>query len=95
MQARWHIFSLMLLTIVLCFYKQEWGGGSNIEIHVPFGLKRCGCFGRIVKKRCNEGSAHLGQFRTKEKITKCGADLAAWGSLKSQPGSEEIKKLQK
>ena len=37
----------------------------------------------------------MGLDKTKEKINKCGADLAAWGALKTQPAIEEIKKLQK
>ena len=31
----------------------------------------------------------------KEKIKACGADLLAWGSLKTHPDAKEIKRLQK
>ena len=33
--------------------------------------------------------------RLKQKIKACGADLRAWGSSKSKPNDEEIKKIQK
>ena len=36
-----------------------------------------------------------GMARLKQKIEVCGADLRAWGSLKSRLNDEEIKQLQK
>ena len=43
----------------------------------------------------NAGGSHTGLNRAKEKINKSGEELAAWGSTKTQPEAEEIKKLQK
>ena len=43
----------------------------------------------------NAGGIHMGLNRAKEKINKCGEELAAWGSTKTQPEAEENKKLQK
>ncbi|XP_075675010.1 uncharacterized protein LOC142644243 [Castanea sativa] len=53
------------------------------------------CEKMVLESWNNAGSAHSGLNKTKERITRCGVDLAAWGSLKSQPETEEIKKLQK
>ncbi|KAK9999683.1 hypothetical protein SO802_019286 [Lithocarpus litseifolius] len=53
------------------------------------------CEKTVQESWCNVGSALSVLKRTKEKISKCGADLAAWGSLKTQPATEEIKNLQK
>ena len=43
----------------------------------------------------NAGGANIGLNRAKDKINKCGEELFAWGSTKTQPETEEIKKLQK
>ena len=43
----------------------------------------------------NARRANTGLNRAKDKINKCGEELFAWGSTKTQPETEEIKKLQK
>ena len=42
-----------------------------------------------------EGAAGSALARVKEKIVKCGEDLLAWGSSKTEPDTEEIKRLQR
>ena len=42
-----------------------------------------------------EGGTESGLARVKEKIASCGADLHAWGSSRTHPNTEKIKRLQK
>ncbi|XP_023915655.2 uncharacterized protein LOC112027215 [Quercus suber] len=53
------------------------------------------CEKTILEAWQNAGGDNTGLNRAKDKINKWGEDLAAWGSTKTQPEAEEIKKLQK
>ena len=53
------------------------------------------CEKTILEAWQNAGGANTGLKRAKDKISKCGEELVAWGSTKTQPEVEEIKKLQK
>lgn len=51
---------------------------------------------RMVLDSWNKGGcAYSGMNNIKERIRNCGSDLLAWGSSKTQPDVEAIKKLQK
>ena len=54
------------------------------------------CEGK-VNEGWNEsgGVVDLALARVKEKIVKCGEELLAWGSSKTDPDTEEIKSLQR
>ena len=41
------------------------------------------------------GNMELGLRSVKEKISRCGFDLEAWGATNTHPNEEEIKKVQK
>ena len=49
----------------------------------------------MIHEAWNRGGAKSGLARVKEKISNCGADLHAWGSSRTHPNTEKIKRLQK
>ena len=53
------------------------------------------CEKTILEAWQNAKGANTGLKRAKDKISKCGEELVAWGSTKTQLEVEEIKKLQK
>lgn len=53
------------------------------------------CEKTILEAWQNARGNHTGLSRAKDKIDKCGEELVAWGSTKTQPEAEEIKELQK
>ena len=49
----------------------------------------------VLKAWTKRGQGNPGLKGVKDRIQGCGADLHAWGSSKTKPKTEEIKRLQK
>ena len=78
--------------------KKDWRNKSRMSLAFKFEeswLLWEDCERTVEEAWHNAGGSHTGLNRAKEKINKSGEELAAWGSTKTQPEAEEIKKLQK